>query len=129
MKGFDLATLDRNDTATVPFLHPTTGEETGVTITVYGEDSETGKAATRHMIDKIGEYSRKNRGKAMPTEEVERLDRAKMAKVTKSIDGLTYGGKVLTDVAEIFNLSPDIYEQAAAAYRDRALFIKASSAK
>ena len=127
--GFDLATLEQEDTATIQLVHPGTGDEIGASVTVYGQDSAVCKAASHKLSDKCAEYSRRNRGKTIPNEEYARLDKAKVIACTKSIDGLTYKGEPFTDVAEIFDRFPWIHEQTVAGILDRSGFLKGSSAK
>ena len=128
-KAFDLSDLDQADTATIPLVHPATGEEIGATATVYGQDSDTFKKETHKLSDKCAEYSRRNRGKTIPNEDYARLDKAKVVACTKSIDGLTYNGAPLTDVAEIFERFPCFHEQVVQAMLDRSGFLKGSPAK
>lgn len=128
--GFDLSALEQTDTTTIEINHPATGDPLlGVTATIYGQDSETFRAESRKAETRYVEYSRRNRGKLMPAEDRERMDKEKYAKCTKSIDGLSFKGEPLTDVADIFNRFPFIYEQIVQGILDRAGFIKGSSAK
>lgn len=127
--GFDISNLERNDTSSANFIDPRTQEELPVIITVYSEESPIGKAAAREMTDAIVSYSRKHGGKPAPSDRVEELQRKKMIKVTKSIEGLTAKGQPLTDVAEIFALSPDIYYQAIGLHKDDSRFFKNSPAQ
>jgi hypothetical protein len=129
VKGFDLAALEQDDTAVIQLVHPSTGDEIGATATVYGQDSDIFRAESRKAEARYTEYSRRNRGKFMPPEDRERLDKAKVVACTKSIDGLTYKGAPLTDVEDIFNRFPWVHEQVTQGIMDRANFIKGSSAK
>jgi len=127
--GFDLAALEQDDTASVQLVHPSTGDEIGATVTVYGQDSEIFRSESRKAEARYTEYSRRNRGKFMPPEERERLDRNKIIACTKAIDGLEYKGAPLTDAEEIYTRYPWIYEQVVQAVMDRGNFIKGSSGK
>lgn len=127
--GFDLAALEQDDTAIIQLVHPSTGDEIGATVTVYGQDSEIFRTESRKAEARYTEYSRRNRGKFMPPEERERLDRNKIIACTKSIDGLEYKGAPLTDAEEIYTRYPWIYEQVVQAVMDRGNFIKGSSGK
>lgn len=127
---FDLDGLEANtDTVTIQLLHPITGEEIGATATIYGQDSDIAKAESHKISDKCAEYSRRNRGKAIPNEDYAKLDRQKIIKCTKSIDGLGYKGEPLTDTGEIFDRFPWVLEQVIAAHLDRKLFTKGSSTR
>lgn len=128
-KGFDLAALDQEDTAIIQIVHPSTGDEIGATATVYGQDSEIYRSESRKAEARYTEYSRRNRGKFMPPEQREALDKAKVIACTKSIDGLVYKGAPLTDPEDVFNRFPWIYEQVVTGLMDRANFIKGSSPK
>jgi len=129
MATFDLAALEQDDTAVIQIVHPSTGDETGATATVYGQDSDIFRAESRKAESKYTEYSRRNRGKFMPPEDRERLDKQKVIACTKSIDGFGYKGEPLSDVADIFGRFPWIYEQVVQGIMDRANFIKASLPK
>ncbi len=128
-KSFDLADLDQDQTATIPLVHPATGDELGATATVYGQDSDIFRAESRKAEARYTEYSRRNRGKFMPPEDRERLDKTKLVACTKSIDGLAYKGEDLTDVEEIFNRFPWVQEQVTQGVMERANFIKGSATK
>lgn len=127
-KGFDLSSVDQTETATIELVHPATGDEIGASVTVYGQDSERFRAESRKCEVRIGEYARRNRGKMMPPEDREAMDRAKVIKCTKSIDGLIYKGQPLTDPADVFSRFPWVYEQTVQGIMERANFIKGSSA-
>lgn len=129
VKGFDLAALDQDDTAIIQIVHPSTGDEIGATATVYGQDSEIFRSESRKAEARYTEYSRRNRGKCMPPEQREGLDRQKVIACTKSIDGLTYKGTPLTDPEDIFTRFPWIFEQVTQGIMDRGNFIKGSSGK
>jgi hypothetical protein len=129
VKGFDLAALDQDDTAIIQIIHPSTGDEIGATATVYGQDSEIFRSESRKAEARFSEYSRRNRGKFMPPEQREELDRKKVIACTKSIDGLTYKGTPLTDPEDIFTRFPWIFEQVTQGIMDRGNFIKGSSGK
>lgn len=127
---FDLSTLDQNDAFTFELRHPATDDPIpGVTATIYGQDSEQSRAATRKAMQKYTDYARKHRGKLMPPEEQERLDFDKLVSITKSIDGLSLGGKPISDVAEILTKVPAFKDQIAQENADRANFIKTSAGK
>lgn len=129
MATFDLETLEQTDTATMQIVHPSTGDEIGASVTLYGQDSDIFRAESRKAEAKYTEYSRRNRGKFMPPEDREKLDKAKVIACVKSIDGLAYKGEPLTDAAATFAQFPWIYEQCVAFVMDRAGFLKGSSAK
>ena len=128
-KGFDLSVLDQEDTAVIELLHPSTGDEIGATVTVYGQDSDTYRAEARKCENRYTEYAKRNRGKMMPAEDREAMDRGKIVKCTKSIDNLIYKGVPLTDPADVYARFPWIYEQVCQNIVDRGNFIKGSSAK
>lgn len=128
-KGFDVSSLEQQDTFTGQLLHPATGEEIGATITIYGQDSAICKSESHKMADKVADYSAKHRNKPIPNELYAKFDRQKVIACTKSIDGLTDGGKPFTDVAAIFDRFPCFLEQGVQMLLDRANFIKDSSAK
>lgn len=126
--GFDVSTVELQDTTTVDLLHPVTGEEIGASVTVYGQDSDKYKTEARRCEDQVGKYAQKNRGKMMPSADREAMDRRKIINCVASVDGLLKDKKPWTDVAEI--LKTDwIYEQVCAAIVDRANFMKGSPAK
>lgn len=125
--GFDLEQLEQDETATIQLVHPSTGDEIGATVTVYGQDSEVFRKASRKAEAKFTEYARRNRGKFMSPEQREQLDTEKLVACVKSIDGLVYKGQPFTDVAEIFRLFPWIQEQTMAGVMERANFIKGLS--
>jgi hypothetical protein len=129
VKGFDLAALDQDDTAIIQIIHPSTGDEIGATATVYGQDSDIFRSESRKAEARFSDYSRRNRGKFMPPEQREELDRKKVIACTKSIDGLTYKGTPLTDPEDIFTRFPWIFEQVTQGIMDRGNFIKGSSGK
>lgn len=123
-KTFDLASLESDDTAVIDLVHPSTGDELGAKVTVYGQDSEVFRAEGRKVQNKMAEYSRRNRGKMMPPEEFEKLDKNKVIACVKDITGLAYKGQELKDPSEVFSRFPWIYEQVVAGIMDRANFIK-----
>jgi hypothetical protein len=124
-EAFDLSTLDQKDTAEIQLVHPATGDDLpGAIATVYGQDSDQFRSETRKAESKYTEYSRRNRGKFMPPEMREALDRAKIVACTKSIAGLSYKGEALTDVQDIFNRFPWVQEQVTQGVIERANFIK-----
>ena len=129
--GFDISSVDQEETVTFDIIHPATGEPIpGVTATVYGQDSDIFKEASRKYKARYQAFAFKNQGKVTPAYE-EQLDVEKVARCTKSIDGLSDKGVPLTDVADIF-ARPTlkfIYEQVVQKIMDRAGFIKGSSAK
>ena len=123
MATFDLNSLNVDDTTTVELVHPTTGDEIkGVSITVYGQDSETYKAEQRKAEFQFAEYMRKHRNKPMPPEQREAMDKRKAVACIKSVNGLVNDGVPVT--AEAAMDVPWIFEQVTAAIFDRALFIK-----
>lgn len=122
MATFDLTTVDAEDTTTVQLVHPATGEEIGVSITIFGQDSEVYKSEQRKAETRFSEYSRRNRGKLMPAEDRERMDKAKVVACIKSIDGLERNGQPVSP-AEAMDVAW-IFEQVTAAMFDRSLFIK-----
>ena len=126
MATFDLAALEQDDTAEIQLVHPSTGDEIGAVATVYGQDSDICRAEQRKAEAKYTEYSRRNRGKFMPPEDREKLDKTKIVACTKSITGLSYKGEPLTDVADIFARFPWIQEQVTQGVMERANFIKGS---
>lgn len=129
-KPFDILSLEQDDTHTMELRHPSTDDPIpGVTATIYGQDSEQCREATRKATMKYTDYARKHRGKFMPPEEQEKLEYAKIVACTKSIDGLVMGGKPITDVAEILNKVPAFRDQINGEIHDRANFIKDSSQK
>lgn len=127
---FDIGTLDQEDTHTINLRHPSTDEDIpGVTATIYGQDSEQCREATRKATIKYTDYARKHRGKFMPPEEQEKLEFTKIVACTKSIDGLVLGGEPITDVAAILTRVPAFRDQINGEIHDRANFIKDSSQK
>ena len=129
-KLFDVSNLEQDDTTTIDLMHPATGDPIpGVTATIYGQDSEQCRIATRKAMNKYTEYPRKHRGKFMPSEEQEKLDFDKVVSCVKSINGLVLKGKPISDVAEILTLVPAFREQIQAEITDRGNFIKTSAGK
>lgn len=129
---FDLESLEQEDTAIIQLVHPGTGDDLpGLTVEVYGQDSPIFKEASRKAEVAYTEYSRRNRGKFMPPERREELDKQKVIKCTKAVNGLVYKGKPITEPEEAFNLPKYgwIYEQVVNGLMERANFIKGSSAK
>lgn len=125
LKPFSLDSLESDDTTTIQLTNPKTGDDIeGATVEVYGQDSEIFRAESRKVQAKAADYMRRNRGKVMPPEDFERLDRAKVIACTKSINGLSYKGQPLTDPQELFNRFPWAFEQVVAGIMDRANFIK-----
>jgi len=132
IKPFDLETLDQTDTAVIQMVAPGTGDDIpGFTVEVYGQDSDVFKAETRKAENKLTEYSRRNRGKYMPAEMREELDRQKVIKCTKAIKGLVYRGEVITDPERAYTLPKYgwIFEQVSTGIMERQNFINGSSAK
>lgn len=127
-KAFDFAELESADTTTVTLTNPVTGDDIeGVTIEIYGPDSDVYKSAQNKLIAKRTDYKARHRGKDMPQEESDRQYRQMIVACTKSINGFVYKGKPVTDPAEVYAL-PNlgwIFEQVAVAMNDRANFIKA----
>lgn len=126
-KAFDLADLAADETTEIQMVNPKTNEDIeGFTVTVYGPDSDIHKAARAKLVAKGSDYRAKHRGKDMPPEESDRQYRAMVATCTKSINGLVYKGKTITDLAEAFALPGLgwIFEQVAVGLGDRANFIK-----
>ena len=129
-KPFDISTLAQDDTTTIELRHPVTDDPIpGVTATIYGQDSEQCREATRKATAKYTEYARRHRGKLMPPEDQEKLDFDKIVACTKSINGLSLEGKPITDIAEIFNQVPAFREQIQAEIHTRENFIKTSARK
>lgn len=129
-KPFDISTLAQDDTTTIELRHPVTDDPIpGVTATIYGQDSEQCREATRKATAKYTEYARKHRGKFMPPEDQEKLDFDKIVSCTKSINGLVLQSKPITDVVEIFNLVPSFREQIQVEIHNRENFIKTSARK
>lgn len=127
--AFDLAELEQDETSTIQIVHPSTGDEIGASVTVYGQDSDVFRTESRKIENKHTEYARRNRGKLMPPEDRERMERGKVVACTKEIKGLAYKGAALTDPEEVFTKFPWIYEQTVVGIMDRGNFIKGSSAK
>ena len=128
-KGFELEDLEQNDTAVIDLVHPSTGDPIGASVEVFGQDSEKFRTETRKAETKYTEYARRNRGKFMPPEEREKLDKAKIVVCTKSINNLTYKGEAATDPATVYDKFPWIYDQVVQGILDRGNFIKGSSQK
>ena len=128
-KGFDLSECEQEETAVIQLVHPSTGDEIGATITVYGQDSELFRKETRKAEARFTEYARRNRGKFMPPEDRAAMDMAKVVACTKSIDGLLFNGAPLTDAEDVYTRFPWIYEQAQAGIAERANFMKGSLPK
>ena len=124
-KPFSLDSLESDDTTIIQLTNPKTGDDIeGVTIEVYGQDSEIFRAESRKVQAKCADYMRRNRGKSIPPEDFDRLDRAKVVACTKSINGLSSKGQPLTDPQELFTRFPWALEQVVAGIMDRANFIK-----
>jgi hypothetical protein len=127
---FDLSSLEHQQTAEVQLTNPTNGDDIpGAIATVYGQDSDKFRNETRKAETKYTDYSRRNRGKFMPAEMREALDRTKIVACVKSITGLSYHGEPITDIEDIFTKFPWIQEQISQGIVDRANFIKGSSTK
>jgi hypothetical protein len=127
IKPFDVADLMADDTTEVPLVNFKTGEEIeGLTVTLYGPDSEVHKSARNKLVQRGADYRARNRGKDMPPEESDRHYRSFVVACTKSINGLVFKGKAITDPAEAYSLPGCgwIFEQVAIALGDRANFIK-----
>lgn len=122
MATFDLKQLEAEDTTTVQLVHPATGDEIGASITIYGQDSEVYRAEQRKAETKFAEYSRRNRGKFMPPEDRERMDKAKVVACVKSVNDLSSDGQPVSAADAL--AVPWIFEQVTAAMFDRSLFIK-----
>lgn len=132
VKGFDLESLDQDETAIIQMVNPATGDDIpGFTVEVYGQDSDVFKEQSRKAEAKYTEYSRRNKGKFMPPEMREALDKAKVIACVKAINGLVYKGKQITKAAEAFDLPRYgwIQEQVTQGLMERANFIKGSSSK
>lgn len=123
-KGFDLGSLEQSDTAVIELINPATDEPSGVTATIYGMDSEKGRAATAAAQARYVDIARKNRGKVTP-EQTDAIELKKYIAVTKSIDGLVSNGVPVTDVETIFAKVPAFLDQVRNDFADRKLFIKA----
>lgn len=125
LKPFDLDSLESDETTIIQLTNPKTGDDIdGVTIEVCGQDSDTFRAESRKVQAKCADYMRRNRGKSIPPEDFEKLDKAKVIACTKSIKGLSYKGQPLTDPQELFTRFPWALEQVVAGIMDRANFIK-----
>jgi len=132
MEQFDLSALEQDDTAVIQMVNPSTGDDIpGFTVEVYGQDSDIFKSESRKAETRYTEYARRNRGKLMPAEQRETMDKAKIIACTKSVNGLVYKGEVITDAERAYNLPKYgwIFEQVVAGLMERSNFIKGSSAK
>lgn len=132
MATFDLATLKAADTADITITNPESGEELkGVFVTVYGQDSDVYIAARRRLQAKHSDYKLKHRNKDMGAAASDECYKQLIIEATKSVTGIGFEGKEITDPEEAYNLPGCswLFEQVAAAMNDRANFIKGLSAK
>lgn len=130
--GFDLATLEQVDTAIIDLKHPVTGEDLeGVTVEVYGPDSEHFKAATTKMRARITDFLTRNRGAKTEQKQkvTEERERERNISCIKSINGLSYNGEPVTDPKDACERFGWIYTQATSGMDDQSNFIKGSFAK
>lgn len=123
-KIFDLSEVEQNDTATIKLVHPSTGDELDACVIVYGQDSDVFRSESRKLQHKMAQYAQRNRGKSMPPEDFERLDKQKVVACVKEIKGLAYKGQPMTDAAEVFTKFPWVHEQVVQGIMDRGNFIK-----
>lgn len=129
---FDLSALEQDDTAVIQMVNPSTGDDIpGFTVEVYGQDSDIFKAESRKAETRYTEYARRNRGKLMPAEQREQMDKAKIVACTKAVNGLVYKGEAITDAERAYGLAGFgwIFEQVTAGVLERSNFMKGSSAK
>ncbi len=107
----------------VVLLHPGTGAEVGVTITVAGPDSKLAKNAERRMID--GRIKGR-KVKQLTAEELQVEGLKKLAACVISWDGMLDQGKAIEcnteNVLWVFGMCPWIAEQVAETAGDRAAF-------
>ena len=132
MATFDLATLKAADIADIKITNPDTGEELdGVFVTVYGQDSDVYTAARRRYQARHAEYELKHRGKKMLGQAADDTFKKLIAESTKSVTGISFEGKDITNAEEAFNLPGCgwLFEQVSTAMNDRSNFIKGLSAK
>ena len=132
MATFDLESLAQEETAEIQMVHPGTGDDIqGFVVEVYGQDSQVFKEAGRKAEVAYTEYSRRNKGKFMPPERREELDKQKVIKCTKAIKGLAYKGKEITDPEEAYSIPGFgwILEQVTAGIVERANFLRNSATK
>lgn len=132
MSVFDLESLEQEDTAIIQLVHPGTGDDLpGLTVEVYGQDSAIFREASRKAEAAYTEYSRRNKGKFMPPDRREELDKQKVIRCTKAVNGLVYKGKEITDPEEAYSLPGYgwIFEQVVAGLMERSNFLKGSSPK
>lgn len=97
---FDLATLkdSMEDSAELTILHPKTGEEMNIVITLASPDSEKYRKLSMAMRNKNLQYATKNRGLAS----AERLDEDSL----NLLVGATLGWKGLSENGEILECTP-----------------------
>jgi hypothetical protein len=124
---FDLSTVEQDDSAEITLLHPSTGDELEAKVIVFGQDSEKYRNEQRKLENKFTEYARRNRGKMMPAEQREGLEKAKNIACTKEIINLSYKGEAMTDPETVFTRFPWVYDQTVQGIHERANFIKGSS--
>lgn len=110
--------------AEIAILHPVTGKELGITITVIGADSERYRKNLRSLAS--GRLNRKNR-KPMDVEEAEEEGLDLLAKATLGWKGVVVDGAEIPfskdEAKKLYRRFPWVKEQVDAAIVDRGNFL------
>jgi hypothetical protein len=126
----DLSSLQQNDSAEIGILHPSTGEDLGITITVASIDSKTYRKAQHEQANaQIGQMAAKGaKGVAVTAEVVEERGLALLTKCTLGWRGVEFEGKTLEctpeNVRMVYDQFPWIREQVDRAIANRSHFFK-----
>ena len=110
----DLSKFEQGDTCEVTIVDPVTGEDTDITIVVYGMDSKQYRKS-KAILDTMD---------IDPDDKPERL----LAMLTKSWENLDYNGKTveltLDSASDIYKKVPVIYSQLEKVIFNRVKFMK-----
>jgi hypothetical protein len=132
-KGFDLSKLDTVAGANAGFgldiMHPSTGENLGITITLLGKDSDEFQRVSRAQSKRRIEKTRRGmRGPVVTQEEVDQDGIELLAACTTGWTGVVMSGKEVpfsrSEAEKLYREFPWMREQIDVAIGDRSNFIK-----
>lgn len=129
--GFDLASLQHRDTASVEIRHPLTAKPLGIRVEVASADSSRGREAERELREQAMARYQLNRGAALTAKEVESEALELLVRRTVSWSGVLEGGTVVEctpdNVRRLYAAYPWLRRQVDEACADRARFFEDSA--
>lgn len=127
MATFDFAELTAADTATITIINPKTGDDIeGVTMELYGPESQFYKDSTSKLRSKVTEFVRRNAGMKpeQRQKEFDRLERIKNISLIKSINNFVFEGQEMKSPSDVCDKFDFVYKQACGEIENLANFIK-----